>query len=41
MPLEVEQMIEVRKSDDYKTLSSGGNDGELETPFLLKEIQSI
>lgn len=32
-------MIEIRKSEDYKTLSSGGYNGEIETPFLLKGIQ--
>lgn len=31
-------MIEIRKSDGYKILSTGGNDCELEIPFLLKEI---
>lgn len=39
MPSGTQQMTEIRKSDGYKTLSSGGHDGEIETPFLLKETQ--
>lgn len=31
-------MGENRKSHGYKILSAGGNDGELETPCLLKEV---
>lgn len=39
MPLGTQRMTEIRKSDGYKTFSSGGYDGEIKTPFLLKEIE--
>lgn len=41
MPLGTEQIIEIRKSDGHKTLSSGGYDGEIETPVERNSNENI